>query len=212
MIGVTRLAEPAILAEKKAEWQAKYDAKRATNPIARPESKQYAHHQIVETLETMSHGKCFYCEADGRMTVDHYVEVTERGDLVFVWENLYLACPDCQAKVPNTSIPVADCVDQCDPAMNPADHLKFDAEYISFRTPRGEQTIKKYRLKRDPLVSDRRRMLQLFNAELIEISKTAGWQNMSAADRERLLRYRQPDSPFSLMFAAYLDALQIAGG
>ena len=125
------------------------------------------------------HGKCFYCEGEGKMTVDHYIEVAERGDLAFAWINLYLACEGCQAKVPNTSIPVTDCVDPCDPATNPADHLKFEDEYITFLTPRGEQTIKKYRLKRDPLVSERRRMLQRFNADLIELVMPAG-----AAERE----------------------------
>jgi len=210
MIPVRRLEEPTILAEKKAEWQAKYDERRAANPKARPESKQYAHRQVVETLEAMSHRKCFYCEGEGKMTVDHYIEVAERGDLAFTWENLYLACAGCQEKVPNTSIPVTDCVDPCDPATNPADNLKFEAEFISFRTPRGEQTIKKYRLRREMLVSERRRILQRFNAELIKISETGGWRTMSPMERHRLVRYRQPDCPFSLMFSAYLDELQIA--
>jgi hypothetical protein len=209
MIGLRRLGEPAILTEKKADWQVTYDAKRAANPKARPESKQYAHHQIKETLEAMSHGKCFYCEGEGG-EVDHYIEVVERGDLVFAWANLYIACKGCQAKIPNKSSQVIDCVDPCDPAMNPADHLKFKAEYIFFRTQRGEQTIKKYRLKRGPLESDRRRMLQLFNAELNEITETAGRRDMSLTDRRRLLQYGQPDSPFSLMFGAYLDGLKIA--
>jgi hypothetical protein len=212
MIAVRRLEEPAILAEKKAEWQAKYDERRAANPKARPESKQYAHRQVVETLEVMSHRKCFYCEGEGKMTVDHYIEVAERGDLAFTWENLYLACAGCQEKIPNTSIPVTDCVDPCDPAMNPADHLRFDAEFIFFRTPQGEQTIKKYRLKRELLVSERRRMLQRFCDELIKISETKGWRAMNPVERDRLLRYRQPDGPFSLMLGAYLDKLEITGG
>ena len=62
----------------------------------------------------------------------------------------------------------------------------------------------------NPLVSERRRMLQRFNADLIKLSENAGWRSMSAADRQRLLAYRQPDSPFSLMFAAYLDELKLA--
>ena len=210
MIHVRRLGEPAMLTKKKAEWQAKYDQRRAANPKLRPEHNTYAHDEVVETLEAMSHRKCFYCESEGNLTVDHYVDVAERGDLAFTWENLYLACDGCQRKVPNRSIPVTDCVDPCDPATNPADHLKFEAEIISFRTPRGEETIKKYRLKRAQLDSERRRMLQRFNDDLIEISETHGWRAMSPAERQRLLRYRQPDSPFSLMFAAYLDRLKIA--
>ncbi|MFT3769238.1 MAG: HNH endonuclease [Minicystis sp.] len=196
-----RLGEPRILAEKKAEWQKSYDEKRAANP--RPESKQYAHKEIVDTLKTMSHGKCFYCEGDGPMTVDHYIEVAERGDLAFTWENLYLACKHCQKKVRNSSIPVTDCVDPCDPATDPADHLKFEAEIISWRTPRGEQTVKKYRLKL--LDNDRIRLLRQFDQELKDIGRTKPWPQMSAAEREQLRRYAKDDMPFSAMFRAYLD-------
>jgi hypothetical protein len=212
MIHLNRLGEPAVLAERKAEWQVRYDARRAASPKSRPESKQYAHRQVVETLAAMSHRKCFYCEGQGKLEVDHYVEVAERPDLAFVWENLYLACTDCQRKQPNTSIPVTACVDPCDDATDPREHLEFDAEYVRFRTQRGEETIRKYGLERELLVSERRRMLQRFNAELIKIAQTGPWRSMSAADRRRLLRYRQADSPFSSMFAAYLDALHLADG
>ena len=210
MIPLRRLSEPAVLAEKRDEWQAKYDERRSANPKVRPESKQYAHRQVVETLEAMSHGKCFYCEGQGTLEVDHYIEVAERGDLVFAWENLYLACKDCQRKMPNASISVTDCVDPCDPAIDPAEHLQFDAEFISFRTLRGELTIKKYCLKRKLLESDRRRMLQRFNTDLLEIGKTKPWPTMDAAERERLIHYGRADGVFSLMFRAYLSKHGIA--
>lgn len=199
MIRVKRLGEPRILAEKKDEWQKKYDA----SGKRRPESKQYGHREIVETLETMSHGKCFYCEGVNRVTVDHHIEVAERRDLAFTWDNLYLACDHCQKKVPNTSIPVSGCVDPCDPATDPADHLMFEEEVISWRTPRGEQTIKKYRLKL--LDNERRRWLQRFDRELKEIGRPKPWPQMNAAERERLRRYGKEDSAFSLMFRAYLE-------
>jgi hypothetical protein len=210
MIRVKRLDEPSILAEKKAEWQARYEAKAVASPGARPESKQYAHPQIVDTLHAMSHGKCFYCEAPGKMTVDHYIEVAERRDLAFHWENLYLACDGCQAKLPNTSIPAAACVDPCDGATDPAEHLAFDAELISWRTPEGEQTIKKYRLKRLRLESERRRRLQEFNTELLEILKTKAMRELSAVELLRLRRYGRADAPFSLMLSAYLEKYDLA--
>ena len=125
MIPVKRLGQPGILAQKKVEWQAKYDLRRAANPKERPASKQYAHPDVVATLESMSHRKCFYCEGEGKMTVDHYVEVAERGDLAFTWKNLYLACDGCQNKVPNKSIPVTNCVDPCDLATDPAGTVTF---------------------------------------------------------------------------------------
>lgn len=214
MIKLKRLPEPPILAQKKAEWKRKYEAKRAAtaNAKLRPESKQYAHPQIVATLEAMSHRKCFYCEADGKMSVDHYIELAERGDLAFDWENLYLACDGCQEKLFNTSIPVADCVDPCDPATNPTDHLEFEDEYVTFRTPRGDQTIRKYKLNRPPLVSERRRVLRDIAEALLALSQTQGWQGMDAAARQRFLAYAKADSPFSLTCRAYLDKKKIADG
>lgn len=197
-----RLGEPRVLAERRARWQATYDQKRARTPGARPESRQYAHPDVVDTLKAMSHGKCFYCEGLGT-SVDHHVEIAERGDLAFTWTNLYLACDHCQKKVPNTSIPVGACVDPCDADTDPADHLEFVGELISHRTPKGEETIKKYRLKQ--LDNERRRHLQRFTEELIEIGKTKPWPEMSAVERERLRRYAREDAPFSMMFRAFLD-------
>ena len=251
MIRVMRLGEPRVLAERRARWQATYDQKRARTPGARPESRQYAHPEVIDTLRAMSHGKCFYCEGLGT-SVDHHVEmgaapleqqmslssglraakgrglgspeaawrpgrgriatvpeephpveIAERGDLAFTWTNLYLACDHCQKKVPNTSIPVGACVDPCDADTDPADHLEFVGELISHRTPKGEETIKKYRLKQ--LDNERRRHLQRFTEELIEIGKTKPWPEMSAVERERLRRHAREDAPFSMMFRAFLD-------
>ena len=106
--------------------------------------------------------------------------------------------------MPNTSIPASECADPCDDAQDPAEHLAFDMEFVSWRTPRGEQTIKKYRLKRDLLESERRRRLREFDRELVEIGRTKPWPQMNAAERERLLRYGQADAPFSQMLSAYL--------
>jgi hypothetical protein len=203
VIRVERLAEPEVLAEKKAEWLAAYVAKLASKPRARPESKQYAHKSIVETLTTMSHGKCFYCEAPGARTVDHHIEVVEHPDLAFTWDNLYLACDYCQNKEPNRSIPVVACVDPCDRAADPADHLEFKAEIISYRTERGSQTIKKYRLKRPLLDLARARELRRFLEEAVAIAKP--WPSMTAAEQERLLSFAREDAPFSLMFRSYLE-------
>lgn len=72
---IDRLPKPAILREKQAEWQEKYDAKLATDPHARPDSSKYAHKEIKDALYAMSYGKCFYCEtklSGGNMEVDHF--------------------------------------------------------------------------------------------------------------------------------------------
>lgn len=110
MMALKRLPEPRVLAENKARWSEKYQAERAQSPKKRPSGSQYAHKEVVETLQSMSFHKCFYCEQSTKQTrpeVDHYVEVSERPDLAFEWANLYLSCRECNDKLPFKSIPPA---------------------------------------------------------------------------------------------------------
>lgn len=73
MIHIKRKAEPEILATNKDAWTRAYLDKRVKDAKARPSSKQYAHKDITERLESMSHHKCFYCECDklDRDELDH---------------------------------------------------------------------------------------------------------------------------------------------
>jgi uncharacterized protein (TIGR02646 family) len=200
MIHVRRLAEPDVLRENKDAWRAALLAQRAAKPGSRP--RQYAHKDVVGTLEAMSHGKCFYCEAPGARTVDHYIEIAEQPELAFEWTNLYLACGDCQNKQPNRALAAADCVDPCDEAADPRDHLDFDDEIVSFRTTRGEATVKKYRLKRVQLERARARELIRFLKEMASIGKP--WAEMTANEHARLEVFARDDAPFALMFRCHL--------
>ena len=80
---IDRLPKPAILRDKQAEWQEKYEEKLVENPKARPDSSKYAHKDIRDTLYAMSYGKCFYCEtklSGGNKEVDHFIEVAIEQD------------------------------------------------------------------------------------------------------------------------------------
>ncbi len=204
MIPLTRLAEPSILAERKVEWTTAFVA----GGKKRPDSSKYAHREIVEKLRSMSHNKCFYCESrDARLTVDHHIEVAERRDLAFEWKNLYLACDDCQRKEPNTSIPIAECLDPCEPGVAPDAHLTFAAERATFRSTCGEQTIRKYRLNHPPRINERRGAILRFMEALDRIRQRQLSDNRTAmtdAELAELQRFAQPDEPFSLMFACLL--------
>lgn len=207
MIALKRLPAPKILAERAAEWQRGYDAQLASRPGTRPPSSKYAHQDIVATLRSMSHEKCFYCEGEGPFSVDHYLEVAERRDLAFTWENLYLSCVGCQSKQPNTAIAAADCVDPCDPATRPSQHLAFNKEMATFASAQGDQTIRKYRLNRPLLVSERRRLLQKFAEDLFAMTETKGRRDLTANEQAKLARYGQADGFFSLMFQRHLRDL-----
>ena len=210
-----RLARPAILTSKAGEWTQRYLEKRAQNTTLRPDSRQYAHREILDTLAAMSHRKCFYCEHlldEDEYTVDHYVEVSEVPDKAFAWDNLYLSCRGCQGKLAEATVPRAECIDPCDAGIEPAEHLTFEHEVILPRndSQRGRQTIRKHKLARGDLQLRRSRRLNLFNDTLIAIQRVQiqeGRQELTDDERALLRRFAEPEAPFSLMFRELLHAV-----
>lgn len=209
-----RPAEPAILTQNKAKWTEVYLEKLRRSPGSRPPSSQYRHVEVRETLAAMSFRKCFYCErkiADSEGEVDHVMEVVERPDLAFDWENLCWACRECnRKKQPNARIPLADCLDPCHDA--PEEHLSFEDEYIRPRQGsfKGGQTIQKYHLDRESLNYLRVKQLREFERLLRAIREhqlAEGRQRITDREGEALGSYGQPDHAFSLMFQVYLAGL-----
>jgi hypothetical protein len=164
----------------------------------------------------MSHKKCFYCEHlmdEDEFTVDHHVEVSEAPDKAFAWGNLYLCCRGCQGKLAEATVPRAECLDPCDPGVDPAEHLTFADEIILPRhdSQRGRQTISKYKLRRGDLELRRSRRLNLFKNTLIAIQRLQleqGRKQLSDEERALLERFAAPEAPFSLMFRDLLRDLR----
>jgi uncharacterized protein (TIGR02646 family) len=97
-----RLSKPAILEQKEMEWVAAF---LVSPEKKRPDNSKYGHKSIREQLNSMSFHKCFYCECKLKgipSEIDHYVEVAERRDLAFAWENLFMACTNCNNKIGNS--------------------------------------------------------------------------------------------------------------
>lgn len=210
-----RLSCPEILTSKAEEWTRRYLEKRAQNGKLRPDSRQYAHPEIRDTLAAMSHKKCFYCEHlmdEDELTVDHHVEVSEEPGKAFAWENLYLCCRGCQGKLAEATIPRAECLDPCDTSIDPADHLSFEDEIILPRndSQRGRQTISKYKLRRGDLELRRSRRLKSFHKAWLAVKDQQiqqGRSQLSDEERAVLQRFAAPEAPFSLMFRDLLRAL-----
>ena len=97
MIRLDRNTEPQILAANQAAWTTEYVNWR-TNPMG-PEPRRYAHRDIRSALETETHSKCAYCEGLTRDVayshVEHKLPKSKNPTLVYVWENLTIACPKC---------------------------------------------------------------------------------------------------------------------
>ncbi len=211
---IKRLSKPDNLEKKEKEWTYKF----IKSGKKRPDSSKYAHKKIRQLLKVMSHSKCFYCEQKLRglkSEVDHYIEVAERKDLAFNWENLYLTCDHCNGKIPNKSIAVIETLNPCsdfDEVIQ--EHLGFEDEIILAKNGsiKGNKTIQKYRLSAERLDLLRAKELQKFSNILILILKQQILEerkSMTETEKSLLKRFAQNDHPFSLMFKILLEKYSI---
>lgn len=211
---IKRFPKPNILVRKEQEWTDAFLA--STTP--RPQSTKYGHQTITDALKSMSFQKCFYCETKlrgVRQEIDHYIEIAERRDLAFNWENLYLCCNNCNGKMPNTTIPIDEALNPCihtDEEIQ--NHLTFEKEEIRpvNNSELGKQTIKKFRLDSDGLGHLRIKKQQDFTEILLGIKDNQINENrksMTDKERESLIRFAYDDASFSLMFKILLRKYNI---
>lgn len=215
MMYIQRLSKPETLENNAAQWTAEFLAARVINPQKkRPDSSKYAHKEIKNYLAGMSFCKCFYCErplSENEYEIDHFIEASERPDLAFAWENLYLSCKDCnRKKIANAKLPNTNTLNPCSNEHLHEEHLAFDDEQIRSRngSELGLKTIQKYRLDRDDLDTRRVRALREFDLRLSKFRQNLvkeGRKILSEQEKEILDSFRQPERPFSLMFAYYIS-------
>ena len=206
---IERIAKPKILEQKADTWREAF----VGSDKKRPDNSKYAHRQVRDSLNAMSFRKCFYCERklkDIPEEIDHFIEVAERKELAYEWENLYLACDNCNNKLPNRTIPVTSALNPCHhPDAEIQQHLTFEDEIIRAKNDSdlGRKTIQKYKLDSDQLDLVRSRALKQFHKVLIRIQKNMNKEGrvMSEREKEILLSFQQKDRSFSLMFAVLLD-------
>ncbi|MCU0389659.1 MAG: HNH endonuclease [Thermoflexibacter sp.] len=211
---IDRLTEPSILSKKKEEWTKKF----IESGRERPDNSKYGHLEIHVLLGAMSFHKCFYCETMLKGTpkeIDHFIEVVENKELAFEWTNLYLACDNCNDKLPNRIIDTSDVLNPCrhtDEEIKT--HLTFEDEVISSKNNSilGLRTIQKYKLDSGKLDYLRGIALKRFHQELIKIQQNQIQENgrsMNEQEREKLRQFTQRNQPYSLMFEILLEKYQI---
>lgn len=98
MRNLTKLPIPAILAENHEEWLRLYldDKSNSTNKY------RYRHIDIKDTLKKETGWKCIYCESKiGHNTpgdVEHKIPSSKKEEFHFTWENLSVACNECNRR------------------------------------------------------------------------------------------------------------------
>lgn len=211
MIAIKRLDKPDILVQKEKVWLENFIA----SGKERPDSKKYGHTEIKDRLMQMSHNKCYYSEykfSENEGEVDHYIEVNPNKNVAFEWENLYLSLRQVNiSKLPNLTIPVSTVLDPCSDSNEEIEkHLVFENGEISSNTPKGLQTIKKFRLDHPLLNIQRKNKLLEFMNTLLKLKnnqiKEKG-RNLTEDEITILKRFASSDYPFSLMFRLLLKRI-----
>ena len=204
-----RLPKPDKLIQKEKEWTESF----IESGKLRPDNGKYGHKDILADLNTISYYKCFYSEQKLKgipKEIDHHIEVAERKDLAYDWDNLYLSSTICNNKLPNKTISVNDVLN---PFTNSDEeieaHLTFEDECITAKdgSKLGFDTIKKYRLNSELLDSLRGKQLIMFYKvlDIVRQNQVKEQRDVFSQDeKEALCRFVQPDYSFSLMFRLLL--------
>jgi hypothetical protein len=98
MRNIEKLAMPEVLSNNHDKWLAAYvaDKTNATNKY------RYRHPEIKFTLKEETSWKCVYCESKiGHNTpgdIEHKIPSSKVENLHFEWENLTVACSECNRR------------------------------------------------------------------------------------------------------------------
>ncbi|YCI04053.1 HNH endonuclease [Ensifer sp. D2-11] len=98
MRSIVKAEEPAVLLTNKVTWTAEY----AADPANKTKKYRYRHPDIKAALKTETSDKCVYCESKiGHNTpgdVEHKVPSSLDRTKHFEWENLTIACTECNRR------------------------------------------------------------------------------------------------------------------
>ena len=195
-------SEPEYLTEHKEQWLRTF----IESGKPRPDSKKYAHQHIVDALKNVSYCKCFYCECSlstEKAEVDHFIEVSEKKELAFEWNNLNLSCNWCNRhKRPNKDIPIADVLDPCKDSDEEIQNcITFDGEVMHEvnNSDKGRFTIQKYDLNSDEQVYKRGKYLSSLILAIFPRVKCGGVKSLTDAEKEQIRSFSYPTRPFSYM-------------
>ena len=141
MRNIKKFAEPQVLIENKGEW----DAKLNTNPSEHSKNK-YRHPDIKKTLLKETADKCVYCESKIGYNcpgdIEHKVPKSSRIGMIFDWNNMTIACSECNRRKGKYYDP--DCM-FLDPNVDDVENLVQHVGPLVFNTPgntSGEVTVR----------------------------------------------------------------------
>lgn len=177
MRNVARVTKPRILVQKEEQWKRELLEELAKGDNADKKRlktlyKRYGHTKVRESLARM-YKYCCYCESYVRhVTIDHIEHRKPKSkdkfpECTFEWENLHLACPNCNGEKSdqwNNENPILDAVID-NPISQFLSYRLYNRVYLN---QRGKTTRDHADLNRDELI-DAREILYNQVMELIEL-------------------------------------------
>jgi uncharacterized protein (TIGR02646 family) len=153
MIRVQKSSLPAKVASKLKKHEANYFAAKAAGDSDLVAKLRNKYSVVKKHLVTDFHGKCAYCESKmmhiSAGQTDHIVPVSHDEQKLFDWENLVLACENCNR---NKSAYHDEDLQLINPLVDdPSVHLTFVGAMIEQLDQRGEITISQMQLDRSEL-------------------------------------------------------------
>ena len=199
-----------------------------------PLKRHYNRKDVKDVLMKMHHNKCCYCET--KLNTPAYLHVehfrpkaavrqsrAENDEfpgyywLAYSWENLLLACFDCNTTHKGTLFPLEDPADRArshnddlkkerkrlvNPSEeNPREHIRFEGDLPVPQTERGSHTIEELGLRRPALTEERLQLSQIIERH-IDIVKAMSSPDIEALQHEAarfVEQAMQPDAEFSSM-------------
>ncbi len=206
----------------------------------------YSKKQVKNLLVQMHNRKCCYCEKrlwSSYLHVEHFrprsgvrQALDQKSDelpgyywLAYQWENLLLACLDCNSKFKSTFFPLANPNERArshhddigkerplfvDPVgEDPRIHIRFDCDAPEGLTPQGRMTIDGIGLRRESLRQDRLAKIaeiETLSAFLELADENPGIAKLQAKAREArelIEAAKRPEAEFSSMVIDYVARL-----
>ena len=202
-----------------------------------PNKTYYSRKYVKDVLMRMHHGKCCYCETKlytgAYLHVEHFrpkaavrqsrAESNEFPGyywLAYCWENLLLACFDCNTTYKNSVFPLENPSQRArshndelkteherfvNPTVeDPRDHIRFKDDLPVAQTERGSHTIEGLGLRRSSLTEQRLERLQkakmaISIIEIVEAKPSLDNGGYLDEAYRFLQNAKEPDAAFSSM-------------
>lgn len=203
---LAKLPIPTVLATNGASWLAEY----LKDPSSNTCRTRYRHAEIKETLRTETGWKCVYCESKiGHNTpgdVEHKVPTSKKQELHFVWENLTIACTECNRRK-NDFYNEAEAF--LDPYVDDVEACLMHLGPLVYWQPghtRAEISVRTLDLdsgKRRALFERKKETLEKARS-LLDLVRTTSTELLRKLRQDELDRMHRVDAEYSAMVRAYV--------